>query len=444
MRAFKRMLVVLALGLLPLQGAMSHVAGDDREVLAITGGRLVIGDGSAPIDNGIVIIKDGRVLAAGRAVAIPAGARRMDASGKWVTPGIVAGFTRIGLLELDLIASTNDTAAPKSPYSAAIDVASAIDWSASAMAISRQHGVTRALVAPRSGRTIFAGQGAVIAMDQNMAQAMRPRAFQFVELGELGARRAGGSRAAAHLELRLALRAASELAARKQDPQRRPGNHATLRDADLAALIPVVQGKMPLLVHVERAADIVAVLDVRREFPRIALVLAGVSEGWKVADRIAAEGVPVLASALNDLPASFEMLEATQSNAGLLHKAGVTIALGAIDDFDSRQARLMRQYAGNLVGLNRLPQAHGVPWDHAFAAISSAVAEAVGLGAEIGSLRPGRRADVVIWNTDPMELQAMPERVFIDGKEQLLRTRQNALRDRYLKPSPGMLPRAYD
>lgn len=419
-------------------------AGPVQGTIAITGGTVVIGDGSAPIDNATVVLRDGRIVAAGAGIAVPAGAQRIDATGKWVTPGIVAGFTRLGLVELDLVESTNDTAAASSPYSAALDIAAAVDWRASAIGVSRRGGVTRALVAPRSsGTSLFAGQGAIIDLADDPDIVTRPRAFQFVELGETGASRAGGSRSAAHLDLKLALQAAQELSAGARKAGSGVVADSRLRKADIAALVPVVGGATPLLAHVERASDILAALEIKREFPKLALVLVGVSEGWMVADRIKAAGVPVIASALNNLPSRFETQAATQSNIGMLHAAGVVVAVGMIDDFDSRQARVSRQYAGNLVALNRVPGAVGLSWDQAFAAISSRVADVMGLGAEIGSLRPGRRADVVIWNADPLELSSLPEQVLIDGQAQPLRTRQTDLRDRYLKPMPGELPKAY-
>ena len=153
------------------------------QTLAIAGGRVVIGDGTEPIDNGIVVIRDGRVVAAGANVAIPPGARVVDAHGKWVTAGVVAGFSRIGLVEVDAVDQTNDTRASNSPFNAAIDVAPAINPEATAVAVSRTAGVTRAVVSPGTGRSIFGGQGAVIDLGGDMHQITRTRLFQYVELG---------------------------------------------------------------------------------------------------------------------------------------------------------------------------------------------------------------------------------------------------------------------
>src|SRR5687768_11709879 len=125
------------------------------QTVAITGGTVALGDGSEPIEGGTVVIQNGRITAAGRNVAVPAGAQRVDATGKWVTPGLVAGFSRVGLLEVDAVGATNDVTAENSPFSAAIDVAPAINPRALAIQVSRAGGVTRAIVAPGTAKSIF-------------------------------------------------------------------------------------------------------------------------------------------------------------------------------------------------------------------------------------------------------------------------------------------------
>ncbi|GGE76479.1 amidohydrolase family protein [Sphingomonas prati] len=413
------------------------------QTVAITNAKLVVGDGGGPVDGGTVVISGGRVTAAGRGVAVPGGARVIDAQGKWVSPGLVAGFTRLGIVEVDGVRETNDAGADKSDFSAALDVSLAVNPRETPIAINRAEGITRAVVAPDTGKTIFAGQGAVIDLGMDPNAVMRPRAFQFVEFGESAAATAGGSRPAAFAMFRNALQEARGYA---RNPGQAGGRitDGMLTKLDAAALVPMVEGRVPMLVHVERASDIVQVLDLVREFPSLKLVLVGASEAWMVAPQIAAARVPVLASALADLPASFEALAATQSNIGRLQAAGVTVGIGMINDDEARQARLIKQYAGNLVALTRVPGATGLDWGHAFATISSAPAAALGLDGEIGSLRPGRRADVVIWDGDPLEVSSAPVMVMIDGVEQSLVNRQTKLRDRYAVPQEGALPKAYE
>ncbi|KTF68413.1 amidohydrolase family protein [Sphingomonas sp. HT-1] len=412
--------------------------------VAITNAKLVIGDGSAPVEGGTVVVRGGKVVAAGRGVAVPAGMQAMDAGGRFVTPGIFAGFTRMGIVEVDAVGPTNDASAGNSPFNAALDVAPAVNPRATPIAINRAEGVTRAVVAPEASKgSIFAGQGAVIDLRSDLHTVARPRAFQFMEFGESGGQLAGGSRPAAVAMLR-------NVFAQLRDFARNPasfadrGKDAFLTRADAEALAPVVQGKVPLLVHVERASDILVLLDLKRETPALKLVLIGATEGWTVAKEIAAAGVPVIANALTDLPVSFEQLAATQSNVGRMQAAGVLVGIGTINDDEARQARLEKQYAGNLVALTRVPGATGLDWNAAFAAISSKPAEAMGMGESYGSLRPGRAGDVVVWDGDPLEIGSAPVKLFVDGIEQSLATRQTRLRDRYWKPTESALPKAYE
>lgn len=409
------------------------------ETIAITGGRVVVGDGTAPIDGGTVIIRDGNVIAAGASVAVPADARRIDAKGKWVTPGVFAGFTRLGLSEVDAVKGTNDKSGGKSGFSAAIDVAPAIDPFRSPFAVNRAAGVTRAVVAPEAAESIFAGQGAIADLGADSNPVTRARAFQFAEFGEDGSALSGGSRAGTHLHFRAMLREAQDYAAGR-------GNFddELLKAEDAKALLNVLRGETRLLIHVEGANDMLRLIELKRDFPSVKMVFVGVSEGWRIAPQLVEARIPVIASALNDLPATFEMLGATQSNIGRMKDAGVQVAIGMINDRDSHQLRYTTQYAGNIVSLQFVPGATGLTWDEAFAAISSVPADIMGVGDRFGSLKAGKAADVVIWDGDPLELSTAATTVFIDGVEQPLTNRQNRLRDRYARPTEGDLPKAYD
>ncbi|PKP98175.1 MAG: amidohydrolase [Alphaproteobacteria bacterium HGW-Alphaproteobacteria-13] len=411
--------------------------------IAITNARLVIGDGSAPVEGGTVVVRGGKVVAAGAGVAVPAGVEQVDAEGRWVTPGIVAAFSRVGLVEVDAVPGSNDRAAARTRFAAGLDIAPALNPMGSPVAVNRASGVTRAIVAPSGSSNLFAGQGAVVDLGDDMDMVTRPRALQYVAFGEDGAAKAGGSRAATFLLFREQLLAARSYA---RDPAALAqwGNDAMIQRADADALVRVIDGTTPLFVRADRAADLLNILKLKSEFPALKLVLVGATEGWLVAREIAAAKVPVLLSPLSDLPDSFERLGATQSNAGRLKAAGVDISVGVFDDDDAHKMGYVTQYAGNLVGLSRLPGASGLSWDQAFAAISSAPARAVGMDGVIGSLAAGRVGDVVIWDGDPLELGSRPAAIWIDGKRQSLTTRQDRLRDRYREPGEGALPKAYD
>lgn len=413
------------------------------QTVAITNAKLVIGDGTAPIEGGTVVIRSGKVVAAGASVAIPANVEVIDAAGRWVTPGIVAGFTRMGIIEVDAVDQTNDSAASGSAFHAAIDVAPAVNALTSSIALNRAEGITRAIVAPEARGSIFAGLGAVIDLGADTSPVSTPRAFQYMEYGEGGASAAGGSRPAAIATFRNAL-AQARAYARNPASYADQGKDALLTRADAEALGAVVTGRTALMIHVERASDMLALIDLRRDYPAIRMIFVGASEGWTVAAQLAEAKIPVIASALNDLPDSFESLAATQSNVGRMKAAGVLVGLGTINDNEARQARLEKQYAGNLVALTKIPGATGLDWNSAFAAITSLPAEAIGLGGEIGSLKPGRRGDVVIWSGDPLELDTAAVSVWIDGVKQSLATRQGDLLKRYSQPQEGALPKAYE
>jgi imidazolonepropionase-like amidohydrolase len=126
-----------------------------------------------------------------------------------------------------------------------------------------------------------------------------------------------------------------------------------------------------------------------------------------------------------------------------MRSAGVNVSIGTVDDTDTRNIFWERQYAGNLVALQRVPGATGVSWGEALAMITSKPAEAVGMGGEIGSLAAGRRADVVIWSGDPLEGSSAAEQVFIDGVRQPLDTHQTRLLQRYRYLPRRDLPEAY-
>lgn len=411
--------------------------------IAVTNARLVIGDGSAPVEGGTVLVRSGRVVAAGAGVAVPPGVRTIDANGAFVTPGMVAGFGRVGIIEVDAVDESNDASARTAIHSASLDIAPALNPRGTPVAVNRLAGVTRALVYPGQGGGLFNGRGALVDLGNDANMLTRGGLFQYVEFGETGAERAGGSRAATFQHFRTLLSEA-------RDYGRNPAGYdgrtrdALLNRADAEALLRVLDGRDRLFIRVNRASDITAVIAMLREFPAIRPTLIEVAEGWLVAREIAAARIPVIATALADLPESFESIAATQSNIGRMAAAGVQVSIGQINDNEVHRLHYARQYAGNLVALTRVPGATGLSWDAAFATITNGPAVAAGVDAEIGTLRPGRVGDIVIWDGDPLEVTSAPTAVFIDGVEQPMESRQRDLRDRYLNPAEGALPNAYD
>ena len=410
--------------------------------IAITGGTLLTAVGETSIANGTVIIRDGRITAVGAGLVVPAGATVIDATGKFVTPGLIAAMSTLGIVEVEGVRQTNDASARSTPFSAAIDVAPAINPMSPPIAINRLGGVTRAVVGPEISNEIFGGQGAIISLAASGDIVMAKRAFQFIEMGEDGARAAGGSRPAAWLNLRNGFAEAQRFARNPAAFDSGRDKDSLIKRLDAEALVPVVEGRVPAVVHAERASDISAVLALRAEFPRLHLILIGAREGWMVADKIAAARVPVVTLSLFDLPDSFETLASTRSNVGRLVAAGVTVGFGIFGGDSGSQPRNLPYFAGNAVAQAAVPGGVGLTRGQALAAITRAPAQIFGL-ADLGTLEAGKRGDVVVWDGDPLELTSAPTAVFIDGVAQPMQSRQLQLRDRYRDLAPAALPKAY-
>ncbi|MBX7541626.1 amidohydrolase family protein [Qipengyuania sphaerica] len=430
----------------------------------ITNATVAAGDGSEPVAGATVVVRNGRIASVGREIDPVRSGEIIDGTGMWVTPGIFASITTLGIVDVEAVSDSDDRGAGGSPFSAALDVSPVINPASQGIAVARTGGVTRASVMPIASASIFGGQGAIVDLGADFNAVTRPRAFQVVEMGERGGRLAGGSRTSAHALLRNALREA----ARYGDDARLTGNTRTgptrtgddvpldprmtgraERDSDVllsrfdaAALVPVVNGQQKLYVKVERAIDILSAIALREDFPKLDMVLVGATEGWMVAERIAAAGVPVITVALRDLPVSFEQMAATQSNVGRMVDAGVTVAIGGYDSRGDLPHGLPQQ-AGNMVAISRVPGATGLTWGEAFATITSVPARIAGL-ADTGVLEGGARGDLVLWDGDPLELDSAPVKVWIDGVEQPLGNHRTRLRDRYRDLDESDLPKGYD
>ena len=419
--------------------AMSATA----QTIAITGGTVATAVGETVIQNGTLIVHNGRIAAVGAGLAVPPGAIVIDATGKFVTPGLIAAMSTLGITEVEGVRQTNDASARTTPFSAAIDVAPAINWMSPPIAVNRLGGITRAIVGPEASNEIFGGQGAVISLANSPDMLMRGQAFQLIELGEDGARTAGGSRPAAWLNLRNGFAEAQRYARNPAAFDSGRDRDSLIKRIDAAALVAVVEGREPAVFHVERASDITAVLGLRKDFPKLRIILIGAREGWLVADRIAAAHVPVITLPLYDLPDSFETLASTRSNVGRLVAAGVTVGLGIFGGDSGSQPRNLPYFAGNTVAQAAVPGGVGLTRGQALATITSGPARIFGL-TDLGTLEVGKRGDVVVWDGDPLELTSAPVAVLIDGVAQPMASRQTLLRDRYRDLAPGALPLQYN
>ena len=289
----------------------------------IRDGRVVTNGAAGTIENGDVLIVDGRIRAVGADLAAPSGARVVEAQGRFVTPGAFAAMSEVGLSEISGSGAPNDASIESDTISAAADAGRVFNPNVAAIAVTRIEGVTRAAIAPSSTDTLFGGRGALVSLSGRPDSVFRPRAFMVVELGETGADRTGSSRAALWPAFEAALRDAREYPARYQRGQ----GGAVLSELDAAALQPFARGQGAFLVHVDSAADIRRIIRFRRDNPGLDFIVHGGAEAWQVADELAAARIPVIVDPLANLPDSFERLSARLDNAALLQRAGVQIAI---------------------------------------------------------------------------------------------------------------------
>jgi imidazolonepropionase-like amidohydrolase len=407
------------------------------QTIAITGGTVFPVSGPR-IERGTVVIRDGRILAVGASVPIPDGAERVDASGKWVTPGLVNAATNLGLSEGGgpaFSGGADDTRSSNTKgIAAAFNSWEGLNPKNTFIIPTRQDGITSVLVGPAGG--LIGGRAAFVDLAGDNVGAMMVRA----PVAMVSTFDAGAGQAQSRGELIGALRDlfndvrvyATKRAAFEANQTRT----FAAKKADLEALQPVLAGTMPLIVGVDKSSDIIAVLGLASEF-KLRVVLYGAAEGWQVASEIRAANVTVMVGAMSNIPTSFNTLNARQENAGLLRAAGVNVVLigNGPGDPNTFNVRNIRQEAGNAV-------AYGMNWDDALRSITLTPAETFGVADRIGSLQIGRSANVVVWSGDPFEIATRAERVYVRGALQTARSRADELADRYrtLPPRFGTPP----
>lgn len=395
------------------------------QTIAITGGKVYPVSGP-PIENGTVIITNGRITAVGANLAVPAGAQRIDATGKIVTPGFVNSSTQLGVQEVSQVSDTRDMSARgKDNIAAAFTVWEGLNPNSVMLAPARKEGITSFVVIPTGG--LVAGQAALLDVVPGTTTDMIIRA-PVAMVAEVGDPQSAGvnSRGELIVKLRELLADTKFFQTHRDAFDRAETRPFAASRLDLEAMIPVVEGRLPLLITVDRASDIDAAMRLARDF-NVKLMIGGGAEAWMMGDKLAAAKIPVLTGAMNNIPAGFAALGQRQENAALLRKAGVQVALignaggGGEEAFNVRN---LKQEAGNAV-------AYGMTWDDALRAVTLTPAEIFGVADRVGSLQPGREGNVVVWSGDPFEFTTRVEHVFVRGREYNDKTRQDLLMQRY-------------
>jgi hypothetical protein len=412
MKAVKSLLLTVC-----ATGALLTVHAALAQEVLIRGATVHTASAKGVLKNTDVLIRAGAVAAIGTALPASSGATVIEAKGRDLTPGMFGGLTGVGIEEIGGESSTVDSSLNlKSPswdqqWRPEFDVSLSFNPHSVTIPVTRLEGITWAVLNPSSGDSIMAGQGAAVTLDGRYDAVLRGSHTLFVQMGNGGARSAGGTRAAEFMLLDQAIR-----------ESRTPGatvNGALLHSAGRETLARYLAGGR-VVFAVDRAADILQVLAFAQRNGMKAII-AGGDEAWEVAKELARADVPVILNPFDDLPADFDHLGSTLDNAARLHKAGVRIAFSGLE---TPNARLTRQLAGNAV-------AHGLPPEAALAAITSTPAEIFGLGPTRGHIAVGQVADLVLWSGDPLEVTTLADQVWIAGRAVEMRSRQTELRDRY-------------
>jgi Imidazolonepropionase and related amidohydrolases len=403
------------------------------QTIAITGGKVFPVSGP-PIDNGTVIISNGRITAIGANVTIPSDAQRIDATGKWVTPGLINSATQLGVVEIGQVRDTRDMSAQgRDNVAASFMVWDGFNPSSVLLAPARNDGITTFAVLPAGG--LVAGQAAIMDLVYGTTAEMVLRS-PVAMVAEVGSSAEAGTRARGELlgKLRELLDDTKFFMTHRADFDRAQSRPFRWSRPDLEAMIPVVQGRLPLLVEVNKRSDIESAMGIGREYG-IKLIIGGGAEAWMVADKLAAARIPVLTGAMNNIPEGFAVLGQRQENAGILSAAGVTVGLignAGGGDEEAFNVRNVKYEAGNAV-------AYGMTWDNALKAVTLWPAEIYGVADRVGSLQVGREGNVVVWSGDPFEFATTAEHVFVRGVERKVKTRQDLLTERYLNPSAPVI-----
>jgi hypothetical protein len=385
--------------------------------LLVRGATVATASARGNVEDADVLVQGGIIRAVGRGLSAPAGVPVVEAKGRMLTPALFGGITEIGIEEVSGESSTVDSALKigEQPLRPEFDVTLAYNPASVLIPVARLDGIGFTALGAATGGGFVAGQGGVVRFDGS-ADPIGPRAL-FLRLGAAASELTGQSRAAQWMLLQQMVdEARGQVAA--------DSPHALLTPAGRRTLARYLSGQGRIVVEVDRAADIRQLLRwAARE--KVKIAVAGGAEAWQLAPELAAAKVPVFVDALGNLPTTFDQIGATLENAARLRRAGVPVAFAQRDDA-SHNARKMRQLAGNAV-------ANGLPWADGLAGLTRVPAEVLGVADQIGSIEPGKRADLVLWEGDPLDVAHYAEQVWLGGRAMPMRSRQTELRDRYLQ-----------
>ncbi|MDO6777594.1 amidohydrolase family protein [Shewanella sp. 3_MG-2023] len=420
MKKFNQSLVVVA-----MLASLTPVAAS-AATTAITNVKVYTSTEQGVLDSATVVIEDGKIISVNAEQpndTVVIADNIINAQGSVLTPGFIGSMNYLGLVEIGQEKMTRDVNAKDADIS--FDPSLAFNPKSSAIAFARKGGISRNIVVPGGGESIFSGQAIEVELTGHWDSVVATEKAVLVQLGAVheGSRIIGMQQLINKLEARqTALAADKQADAKKADATKPPSKEELLLNAVLA-------GDITMVVDVDRASDILQLINLKARF-NLDLVLLKAADAIVVAEQLAAANIPVVMDAMRNLPESFDSLHNSLDNAGKLSKAGVKVILATPGDAHGIYG--LRYAAGNAV-------ANGMDYNQAMASITANVADIFHLDA--GRIATGKPADMVLWSGDPFEYSSAIQTMWINGEVQNMQSRQDELRDRYIQKST--MPQAY-
>ena len=428
---------VFALGIFALT---TSAQSEPSAVYAITHAKIFTLSGS-PIENGTLVIRDGKIGAVGANVEVPAGATAIDGKGLQVYPGLFDSITQMGLSEISAVNATVDSS-ETGTYNPDVVAATAVSPSSEHIPVTRASGITEVLTVPASGgfdsgggRGTIGGQASAIHLvgwtindmliRKSVAMVInwpviQTRTFDF---STFSVKERPFTEAKQEYEKRVnELSDYLEEARHYAQAMGHGGPSDFQRDLKLESLAPVVRGQLPALVFADRARDIRNAVEFCDK-QKLKMILAGGEEAYKVKDLLRSKGIPVILRPTLSLPRDEDdPYDRLLSQPAELAQAGVKFAFGS---FDNSFARRLGQQAANAV-------AYGLPYDTALKAVTIYPAEIFGVADQVGTLEVGKIANLIVTNGDPLELTTEVKDLFIKGQRTSLDNKHLRLYEKYL------------
>jgi imidazolonepropionase-like amidohydrolase len=423
----------------------SAQAQQSSSLYAITHAKIVTLAGAA-IDDGTLVIKDGKIAAVGASVDVPAGAQVIDGHGLRVYPGLFDPVTQMGLSEISAVSATVDSSEAGN-YNPGVVAATAVLPSSEHIPVTRASGITEVLAVPGSGGFDFSGNRSVIGgqasafnlagwtmeemqIKRSVAMVLnwpeiQTRTFDFATLS-----RKEKPYADAKQEYDKQVNELTDWIDRARHYAQAIGHGGPSdfeRDVKLDALAPVVRGQLPLLVFANRARDIRNAIEFCDK-QKLKMILAGGEEAYKVKDLLRSKNISVILRPMLSLPdEEDDPYDRLLTQPAELSQSGVKFAMGS---FDNSFARRLGQNAANAV-------AHGLPYEEALKAVTLYPAQILGLADQIGTLETGKIANIIVTNGDPLELTTDVKYLFIKGQLTSTDNKHKRLYEKYSnRPKP--------